>query len=235
MIKKTMLPDPVIITGCARSGASMIAEAIRLCGAFGGTVADKHNGRERLSHVEIQDQVVQPYLLRARVDPLCQFPLPNINRIYIPQWWREKIESLISRDGYKDGVWFYKSSKCCLVWPVWNYAFPNAKWLIVRRRTGDIISSCLKTDFMKAFQSKQNQEAVHASDAIGGWKWWVRQHEKRFVEMMMEGLNCKVIWPQRMVYGDYQQMMETIEWLGLKWNSEVLNFIDPKLWKARRD
>jgi len=36
------------------------------------------------------------------------------------------------------------------------------------------------------------------------------------------------------VTGDYQQMYETIEWLGLEWKSEVLNFIDPKLWKARR-
>jgi len=52
--------------------------------------------------------------------------------------------------------------------------------------------------------------------------------------MITEGLNCKVVWPERMVQGNYQQMYETIEWLGLRWKSEVLTFIDPKLWKARR-
>ena len=87
---------------------------------------------------------------------------------------------------------------------------------------------------MKAFRDRNNQVAVGASDVIEGWKWWVHQYEQRFVEMITEGLNCKVIWPERMVYGDYQQIMETVDWLGLKWKSEVLAWIDPKLWKSRK-
>jgi hypothetical protein len=87
---------------------------------------------------------------------------------------------------------------------------------------------------MKAYNDPKIQSAVGVKNEVGGWKWWVHQFEKRFVEMIMEGVNCKVVWPHRMVYGDYQQMMETIEWLGLKWNSQVLSFVDPKLWKARR-
>jgi len=48
--------------------------------------------------------------------------------------------------------------------------------------------------------------------------------------MVTEGLNCKVIWPHRMVTGDYSQLYETIDWLGLKWNDKALNFIHPLLW-----
>jgi len=68
-----------------------------------------------------------------------------------------------------------------------------------------------------------------------GWIWWVHQHEKRFIEMMEseEGVNVKVIWPHRMVNGDYTQIKDMIDWLGLKWNTEILNFVDPLLWHAR--
>jgi hypothetical protein len=128
----------------------------------------------------------------------------------------------------------YKGAKMVLVWPLWHYAFPNAKWIIVRRRTGDIINSCLKTSFMRAFTNLKNQKKVGVETERDGWLWWVRWHEQRFVEMIQEGLNVKVVWPERMVTGDYQQLYEAIEWAGLDWSSEIYNFIDPKLWKARR-
>jgi hypothetical protein len=138
------------------------------------------------------------------------------------------------QEGYKDGPWMYKGAKMCLMWPIWHHAFPNAKWVIVRRKTSDIISSCLKTNFMHAFSKEHCRKAVGVKSEFEGWLWWVHQHEKRFVEMITEGLNCKIVWPERMVRGDYEQLYETVEWLGLKWKTDVLEFVDPKLWKARR-
>ena len=53
--------------------------------------------------------------------------------------------------------------------------------------------------------------------------------------MINEGLNIKVIWPERMIYKDYRQLYELMEWLGLKWNSKALTFIDSLLWgKTKR-
>jgi hypothetical protein len=85
----------------------------------------------------------------------------------------------------------------------------------------------------RTFEDPALRKTIGINNEREGWLWWVHQHERRFVEMIMEGLNCKVIWPHRMIYGDFQQIYETIEWLGLKWRTEVLSFIDPKLWKAR--
>lgn len=228
--------EPILITGCARSGTSMVAGVMYLCGAWSGNTRgpNKNNPKGMFENTAIIDKIVKPYLREQGLDPMGQYPLPTITKLVIPVNWRETIVRSIQQEGYEDGPWMYKGAKMCLFWPIWNYAFPNAKWLIVRRRTGDIATSCIKTNFMRAFSRPQIQRAVGVSSEREGWIWWVNQHEKRFVEMIEAGLNVKQIWPHRMVQGDYAQLYETLEWVGLEWKSEVLSFIDPKLWKARR-
>lgn len=229
MIDKTQAP--ILITGCGRSGASMIAGVVNICGAFGGNMG----GANRLYENEkVKECLINPYMRNASGDKYGQYPLPDVSKLYIPIDWSNHVLELLRSDGYKTGLWMYKDSRSCLIWPVWAFAFPNAKWLIVRRRTGDIIQSCIKTSYMNAFMDSGVCKAAGVEDETAGWKWWVHQHEKRFVEMITEGLNCRVIWPERMVLGDYQQLYETIEWLGLKWKTEALSFIDPKLWKSRQ-
>ena len=232
----SQMPEPILITGAARSGTSLVAGIINLCGAFGGNMSgpNQNNAKGMFENAKIRNQMVKPYLRKIGMDPLGQYPLPDVEKIPLPRWWKERIEGIIKEEGWERGSWMYKGAKMALVWPLWSYAFPDAKWIIVRRRTGDIIKSCLKTNFMQAFGKQQYRKAVGAETERDGWLWWVHQHEDRFYEMVTEGLNIKIVWPERMVSGDYQQMMETVEWLGLKWNSEALSFVDPRLWKARR-
>jgi hypothetical protein len=87
---------------------------------------------------------------------------------------------------------------------------------------------------MNAFSDEGVREMVNVADEREGWLWWIHQHEQRFVEMIEAGVNCKQIWPERMVTGDYQQLYEVLDWVGLSWRSEILNFIDPLLWKSRQ-
>ena len=221
---------PILITGVPRSGASMIASVINMCGAFGGNMSK----RGMFGNDKIREELVNPYFKELGADLLGQYPLPKADELSIPTAWRSRVEQIMYIEGFKTGPWMYKDARLSLMWPVWNYAFPNAKWIIVRRRTGDIINSCLHTGFMKAFSSPENQKAVGVNTKEEGWLWWVHQYEERFVEMITEGVNCKVIWPDRMVHGDYQQMYQTLEWLGLSWKSEVLSLIDPLLWHSRQ-
>lgn len=231
------MKEPIFITGIARSGTSMVAGIIELCGAFGGKMqgANSANKKGMYENLKIRSSIVKPYFTSLGVDSKCQYPLPEVDNITIPLNWREKILGVMEEQGYKGGHWFYKGPKMCFNWPVWDYAFPNAKWVIVRRRTGDIITSCEKTGFMNAFNNTAIQKAVGVNSSAEGWKWWVHQHEKHFREMIEAGLNVKIVWPERMVEGDYSQMYEMLDWLGLEWNSEVFNFIEPKLWKARKN
>ena len=220
--------SPILITSCPRSGTSMIAEVINMCGAFGG----KMSKRRMFTNDKILDSVVIPYFNSINADPSGQYPLPSIKNI--PTDWKQRIERIIIDEGYQKGLWMYKDSKLSLMWMIWDYAFPNAKWIIVRRRTGDIIQSCLKTAFMEAFAEQANRNTIGVTTERDGWLWWIHQYEKRFVAMIEAGLNCKVVWPERMVHGDYQQIYETLEWLGLSWNKDVVNLIDPLLWNVRR-
>ena len=222
--------DPILITGCPRSGASIIGSVINLSGAFGGEMSK----RGMFTNDRIREEIVYPYFEVLKADKLGQYPLPDTDNLSITPNWGKWVQQVMIEEGYKDGRWMYKDSKLSLTWPIWNYAFPNAKWIIVRRRTGDIIQSCLKTGFMTAFGSADIQKAVGVNTEQEGWLWWVHQYETRFVRMIETGLNCKVIWPERMVHGDYQQMYETLEWVGLPWNKEIINKIDPLLWSSRK-
>lgn len=229
--------SPIFITGCPRSGTSMIADVFLRCGAYGGNVSEPHrfSPRSLVEHIGIFEQIVKPFLLDIKACPAGQFPLPSLENLAIPTGWQNKIEDILSREGY-DGKapWMYKSNKLALLWPVWEYTYPNAKWIIVRRRTGDIIQSCLQTTYMQAFKTSKNIEAIGVTTEEEAWKWWVHWYERRFVEMIEHGLNVKIVWPERMVNGDYQQIYEAVEWAGLQWNSDAPAIIDPKFWKARR-
>lgn len=193
-----------------------------------------NNAKGMFENARIRNEIVKQYLRSIDADYMGQYPLPETEGMPILTTWQAQVEKVMLEEGYEEGLWMYKGAKMCLHWPIWNFAFPDAKWIIVRRKPSDIINSCLRTGFMSAFRSKANQKAVGVNNEWDGWLWWVRQHEDRFREMINAGLNCKVVWPDRMVEGNYQQMKETLEWVGLEWGPEVTEFIEPKLWKARQ-
>lgn len=231
------MQDSILITGCARSGTSMIAGTIHLCGAFKGDTsgANKNNPKGMFENFYIRNKIVKPYLESIGADRLGQYPLPDVNNLPIPPGWKKSVIDVMKEQGYKDGPWMYKGAKICLCWPVWHFAFPDAKIIIVRRKTPDIVNSCIKTSFMKAFNRQMTLKEVGARNAREGWLWWVHQHEKRMIEMTKAWKNVKFVWPERLIDGDYDQMKETIQWLGLTWKQkEVMDFIEPKLWKTKQ-
>lgn len=227
---------PILITAAARSGSSMVAGAIALCGAFGGVTRGKNSANQKgmWENARIVNTISKPYLRGLGLDPLGQYPLPDVNNLPIPTDLRRRVEQIMMEEGYSGGHWYYKGCKMAAVWPIWHYAFPRAKWIIVRRRSGDIANSCGKTGFMRAFTRKEFQKAVGVDNERDGWIWWINFHLDRFREMQDAGLDIKIVWPERMVSGDFSQLVDTVSWLGLTWNPAVLEFVDRKLWKARQ-
>lgn len=221
------MPPPIIVTGCARSGTSLTAGILHRCGAFGGTMRGPNpaNPRGQFENIEIVSTLVKPYLRNLGVDPLGQKPLPDPSRCWGDAArldWRRKIEGIMRRQGYPGGPWLYKGAKACLVWPLWHEAFPEAKWVIVRREDSEIVASCLRTSFMRAYQDE------------AGWQGWVEAHKRRFAEMR-ERVDVREVWPWRAIAGDLSKFRELAGCLGLKWNEAAAReFVSPDLWHGGR-
>lgn len=217
---------PILITGAARSGTSMIAGIINICGAWGGKMAGKtrYNKKGMFENSEIRETLVKPALERMGCDRLGQNPLPDIGNVknankYFTTYWRRTVDKIVNNQGYISGPWMYKGAKMCLIWPIWDVAYPLAKWVIVRRNDQDIVNSCMKTGFMKRYKTPE------------GWGIWVDEHKERFNEMRNAGLDIIEVWPTKAIQGDLAEAQAMIEKLGLQWmEQEVSEFICPALW-----
>ena len=217
--------EPILITGCARSGTSLTAGVIDACGAFGGdtTPGLPHNRKGQFENDAIRNTVIKSYLLRLGVDPLGQAPLPDMQNLLPFPELADCIRTILIKQGYSTGPWYYKGAKMCLIWPVLEKAFPKAKWIIVRRDDDDIINSCMKTHFMRAYNCSE------------GWQLWINEHKKRFVEME-QNLDVRYVWPMDFVAGDLREIKEIVDWLGLEWNDTAVKaFIDPRLWNTKKE
>jgi len=218
-------PDPILITGAARSGTSMVAGIINICGAWGGKLAgpNRYNPKGMRENREVVDKIIKPYLRELGCDPMGQYPLPDTEDLWIKRGIREQFFRIMELQGWNGkSPLFYKEVKMCLLWPAFRAAFPNAKWVVVGRRDEQIVRSCMRTGFMRAFKNEQ------------GWQWWVDQHKQRFHRMREADLQVKEVWPERMMQGNYLEMLNVIEWLGLQWRDQkIRDFIEPKLYGSK--
>lgn len=219
---------PILLTGCARSGTSMTAGIIHLCGAWGGKLqgSSKYNQRGMFENMPLRQDITKPFLRSINCDPMAQYPLPSkeqLQQIYSSQGivWREAVLKSFRRQGLKEEQsWFVKDPKMCLIWPIWDYAFPAAKWILIRRKKEDIARSCLQTGFMRAYDTRE------------GWLKWVETHEQRFQEMILSGMEIYEVWPEKIIDGDLSEIETVVKAVGLRWDESATRaFIAPSLWK----
>ena len=218
--------NPILITGPARSGTSCVAGIINICGAWGGKMSGPNSNIKRgmFENAEIRNNIVKPFLREYKLDPLCQNPLPADDHLIIwadkGQMWKEKVEKEIKRQGYQEGPWFYKGAKMVLMWTLWSYAFPKATWIYINRNKQDIINSCLKTGFMRAYKGRE------------GWGNWVDAHTKRKQEMIEAGIKIIDVTPHKFIKeNNFEEIKQTVFNLNLNWEEEkVRQFVNPSLW-----
>lgn len=220
--------DPILVTGPARSGTSMVAGIISLCGVWGGNTSgpNRHNKRGMFENTDIRNTVVKPFLRENELDSMAQKPLPE--DWHLKEWktqgesWRKRILAVIKNQGYESGPWYYKGAKMVLMWTIWHAAFPNAKWIYVRRNTEDIVWSCMRTGFMRAYKYPN------------GWRNWVAVHLRRKKQMVNAGLDVRVVSPEKLIRGQFDDMRDTCSYFGLDWNErDIREFVSPNLWGGK--
>lgn len=213
---------PILITGIERSGSTIVAKVFQKCGIYTGECSDM---MENLKVKHLMDN----YYRQVGADRNGQFPLP-IFPIGVDDWQLRVLRLM----NPPDKLWMYKSFRIFQTWWLWDHAFPNAKWIVVRRRTNDIVKSCVKTGYMKAFKNPTIQKVVGLNSEVEGWQWWVNEQNKTLNQMIDEVKNVKFVWPEKMANGDFSQIKEAIEWAGGTVNDEIPNLVRPLLWKGRK-
>lgn len=214
------MKQPILITGIQRSGATIVTKILGLAGAELGEVS------------QMQENIVlrkwmDSYYRTLNADVKGHYPLPE--EVIVPK----NTQVVLDLFSKSSAPFAYKDSRNGQVWKMWHSIFPNTKWVIVRRRTGDVVDSCLKTGYMTAYKNPKVLEKIGKTTAAEGWLWWVRKQEERYREMLLSGLDCRVVYPERIVEGDYFQMYELVQLLGLQWHDSIIEQIDPMVMKTR--
>lgn len=221
---------PILITGAARSGTSMTAGIINMSGAFGGDMFGPNNNNKRgmFENKQIRQDICKPFLRSIEADPLGQNPLPDIQKVwsraldkdFVDSFRDSVVSSMLNQGWDGENSWFYKGAKICLFWPLWVKAFPEARWVVVRRETADIARSCMKTSFMRAYKD------------VTGWEKWIAVHEQRFSEMKSHIHEIREYWPEVAIEGDLEPTYDMLRWLELEPAVNLISdFISPVLWK----
>ena len=215
---------PVFVLGLPRSGTSMIAGCLDLCGAWTGSTVPgggKENPRGFFEHIYIREHIVKTILTRAGCDPLGVRKLPPLDlNIHVPGL-ADLIGKVIRSDGYEDDrPWLYKDAKLTLLWPTFANTFPHARWVIVRRDEDSIIDSCLRTFFMNQHSSERAY-----------WAHFVKEYLLRLEQLKRSGVWCYEISSRDVIEGDFSSLRELVQNLGLTYREEALvEFVTPAYW-----
>lgn len=220
---------PILVTGLPRSGTSLTAGVLHLCGAFvGQCVPGKGpaNPRGFFENQFLRERVNKPLLRALDADPLGVFPLPDpdVARALppFPRLRRSILERVAWEGCSHNEAWLFKDAKLTLLFPIWNQLFPRARWVLVRRDKADIIASCLRTPFM----------AQHSSDPY----FWSRWHDQ--IVQQLEAIKQKAngwweIRPDDLLAGRMLSWKCMVQELHLTWKEDsVREFLLPEAWQG---
>jgi len=207
------LEPPILVVGIPRSGSSMTAGMLWTCGAWVGVVSrDCPERSTAFENLPVRDFITRPLLVSNGLSDTPQYN--SLNRVMSDSCsvvLRRTVHSYMDSQGLaKDGVWLYKDARLALMWPVWERAFPDALWVLVRRDLGAIARSCVQTAYMKA------------CDTFAEWYAWIERYEELLYEIEQSVDRSCMISPSKMLKGDFTESRRLVEGVGLQWNQEAV-------------
>lgn len=200
----------------------MIACLLRAFGAWPGNAewVEKDN-----MNTLLRDRIVRPFFRGMRCNLIgrgdtaavsagCLGVAENVSPI-----WRRRILQMIHGYGYEAGPWMYWGADACLSWPIWHRAFPDAKWVVVRRETGRIVNACNLTQYVK--------------DVVPDIPVWADSYLGRFEDMAVAGCDIEECWPGRVFSGKLDTARALVTKLGMVWDDATANdALSPALWAS---
>ncbi len=202
------ITQPIMIVGSACSGLDNIASVLHHAGLWSGChiYTRRRLGHPAFINGQILAQISRPLLDRGRFgDVFGQAYLPTkgyreqIDTKERAERLQKELTSIILKQEYEEGQWFVMCGKACLVWTVWNRAFPDAHWILVRRKKEDVIADCLERPYMRAYRTE------------AGWGEWYDIHVECFNEMILSlKKRIHVVWIEYILNGEYSQLTNAL-------------------------
>jgi hypothetical protein len=228
--------DPVIITGTPRSGIWLTAGAFQVAGGFSGLL-DKSEPRVtgELENIAIRDRMERPLLEGLGFEPRGLGKIPPAEQIEklaaaMKDQWRLLVDQVFKEQNCQEtAIRFIASQVACLLWPIWNAAFPEAKWILVRRNEADIMASCRATGFVQSYRSPGDSSRRVRSDKE--LRLLINGYNERFEQMKGRHLNVTEFRPQLVYDGKLGALRSLLESHSLAWRPEVMEFVRPFQWK----
>lgn len=209
------MKEPILITGCARSGTSLTANIIHHAGAKGGEQylnGTIENPTGFYENNEIDIRIDKKILRDNGFDIRGQKKLPDHNLQGYDV--REKVFRMMKEQGVGvDDNWYFKDAKALLIQQTFLMSFPEAKWILVRRDIDDIIDSCMRANFM----SDRN--------TVGEWYDWVIHYFKLMDKLKERTENWLDVHYENLMNENYEEIKGVIEWLGLEYNEKYIDKI----------
>lgn len=201
--------------GSHRGGTSLTCQVLEALGVdFGHGLAgpSRSNPCGFYENLKMR-QVLKRWLGKLGVDALGQWP--QMER----DWWPTEYQAtkfaadmraaLGSAEAQKD-------PKMLALWPLAHVAFPDARWLIVRRDAEQIARSCARTSFMLRLGTEK------------AWKGWAEEQHRRLDDAMRETGGAEV-WPDATDPASFRP----VEALGIAFDTDrVASVLRPELWGA---
>ena len=211
----------VLVSSPSRSGSSLTGMMLDSAGLFGGVMkpGDRWNPKGYYENVAITELTVE-YLIENDFNGLKKKFYPTDLDADFPNY-RERVLNIIDSEGRAEGQrWFYKNAKVGLCWRLWARHFPEAKWVIVHRDKKEIVDSLMRTDFMDAFNKRDN------------WERFVDYHRKLIDDLSQE-VDHFVFNINRVFIGVESEIERLLKYVGVDPTPKAMECVERKLWNGK--
>ena len=212
------MSPPVFVYGVSRSGTSMTCGVLAACGVrFGLDLRqpDQYNPRGYWEAKQGR-QALKRFLKSIkhdigghRRDPSWVAGPKDIKRLRrkMAPHWKQADALKVATD------W--------LIWGTVHAAYPNARWIIVRREVPDIVASCIRAPFISILPPDVPLDA---------WTAEITEQVERLVDLHASPCNTVEVWPDPR---RPEVFREAVLHAGATWDEEAVRAaLDPSLWKG---
>lgn len=154
--------EPIFIVSAPRSGSSLLSYILHTEGVQVGETkpADKYNPNGYFENLKIRELVIERLKKQDKRNEGKKFQPVNLTfgSIEIAMFKYGVYASLLDENVDLTKPWLFKDPKIALTWLLFAKSFPDAKWILLYRDNDAIIDSYSRTEFMDAYQTRQDWE-----------------------------------------------------------------------------